>query len=195
MRAVVVYSHPNRESLSAALRDASVRGLLASGHHVDVIDLDADNFNPVMSREEWTHYLDPKASVSPQVQKYREFVNSADVLVFVYPTWWSGVPAQLKGWLERVLGVGVAFDATAYGIKSGPLQHVSHIAVITTFGSPRWYVKFVNDNGRRMFSRAIRLSTGLKTKFHHLGLYSLDTQSQSAREKFIVAVEAAMKKI
>ena len=195
MRAVVVYCHPNPESLSAALRDAVVRGLSAGRHQVDVIDLEADGFQPVMTLDEWSRYLDASAPVAPEIQRYRELVNRADALVFVYPTWWSGVPAQLKGWVERVLGVGVAFDRTEDGISRGKLNHVSRIAVVTTFGSPRWYVKFVNDNGRRMFGRSIRMCTGVRTRFHHQALYSLDTQSQAAKEKFILQVEKAMKQL
>ena len=84
------------------------------------------------------------------------------LLVFVYPTWWSGLPAILKGWLERVMvpGVGVPLRRATGKVKPG-LGHVRTIVGISTYGSPRAYVRLVNDNGRRILTRALRMSCGM----------------------------------
>lgn len=195
MSAVVVYCHPNPESLSAALRDACVRGLQHSGHQVNVIDLAADHFHPVMSRDEWGNYHNATTFYPADVQTYIELVQQAEILIFVYPTWWSGVPAQLKGWIERVMVVGVAFNLDEGAFGKGLLTNVKHLRVVTTFGSPRWYVKLVNDNGRRLIARALRLSTSFRTKYRQLSLYSLDTQTEKDKQRFIEKVERAMRNL
>ena len=195
MRALVVYCHPNEDSLSAQLRDAAVRGLKAAKHEVTIVDLAQDNFNPVMPLEEWTSYLDTSAEPAEDVKKYMELVEGADILVFVYPSWWSGVPAQLKGWLERVFIAGLAFEMGKKGLRRGYLKRIRRIHVITTFGSPRWYVRFVNDNGRRLFSRAVRLCMSPKTRYKQHSLYAMDKQTQEQKQNFVVHVEQAMQKI
>ena len=88
-----------------------------------------------------------------------------DTLIFVYPTWWSGLPAMLKGWLERVMVPGVAFGFDPDSERVTPrLGHVRRIVGISTYGSPRAYVAAVNDNGRRTLTRALRLCCGRRRR-------------------------------
>jgi putative NADPH-quinone reductase len=89
MRALVVYCHPVEGSLCSAIRDAAVKGLREVGHDVSVIDLAADDFDPVMSLDEWRTYMDRKIVTTPEIVRYIEMVQESHILVFVYPTWWS----------------------------------------------------------------------------------------------------------
>jgi NAD(P)H dehydrogenase (quinone) len=73
-------------------------------------------------------------------------------LVVIYPTWYYGVPAMLKGWLERVWLPGVTFEI-ATGKQRRPrtkLQHIKLLAGITTSGSPWWWIRLIRDPGRSM---------------------------------------------
>lgn len=184
MKALVVYCHPVGDSFCASMRDAAVSGLLQAGHHVDVLDLAHENFNPVMSHTEWHTYRDRTGEVSSDLQQHINLVKEANILVFVYPTWWSSMPAQLKGWLERVMLQDVAFRFNENNKIRPALTQVRRTYVLTTFGSPRWYVWVINNNGRRVFARALRASTGLG-RFRSLVLYSMDTQTQENRQKFL----------
>jgi NAD(P)H dehydrogenase (quinone) len=113
--------------------------------------------------------------------------------VFVYPTWWSSLPAILKGWLERVMVPGVSFRFDERTGKVRPaLGNVRTIVGISTYGSRRSYVRLMNDNGRRILTRALRVSCGIRTRTRWLGLYAIDTATESRRAEFAAHVEQAM---
>lgn len=107
---LVVYAHPVRDSLAAALRDAVADGLAEAGHTVDIVDLYEDNFQPVLSAEERTAYMEPGYAPAADVAGYCDRLKAADGLVFVFPQWWFAMPAILKGFVDRVFVPGVAFD-------------------------------------------------------------------------------------
>lgn len=195
MQALVIYCHPVEGSFCSVMRDAAIRGLQRAGHNVQLVDLAVDEFDPVMSREEWTAYNAADGVIPDGLEKYVNLLKTSEILVFVYPTYWSGMPAQLKGWLERVFVHGVAFKLNKNNKIRPALQHVQHLCVISTFGSPYLYVKFVNDNGRRIISRALRLSTGVRTHVSRFGLYAMDTATESDRQKFLERIEKSLAKI
>ena len=113
--------------------------------------------------------------------------------MFVYPTWWSTLPAILKGWLERVMvpGVSFRFDERTGKVKPA-LGNVRMIVGISTYGSPRSYVRLINDNGRRILTRALRVSCGIRTRTRWLGLYGIDTSTEVQRAEFAAHVEQTM---
>ena len=189
MRALVVYCHPIEGSFCSALRDAAVSGLRKAGHSVDIIDLAADSFNPVMHEDEWLSYTTMNPVFSPDVEKYVELVKNAEVMVFVYPTWWSSVPAQLKGWAERVFLPTVAFKMNSKNQVRPALGNLRRIVTVTTFGSPWVYVKAMNDNGSRMFSRSLRLSCVHRVRFLRLAHYRMDRSTPESRTAFLAQVE------
>lgn len=191
MRAVLVHCHPVEGSFSSALRDAARRGLQAAGHDVTVLDLSAESFRCVMTRREWEAYMAGGDGTPGDIVRHVDAIRTAEMLVFTYPTWWSGLPAQLKGWLERVMLPGVAFTMENDRIRPS-LGHVRRIIVISTYGSPWLYVKAVNDNGRRTLTRALRAATGWRARCRHLGLYSMDTSTDDQRRRFIARVERAV---
>lgn len=192
MNALVVYSHPVEGSFCSAMRDAAVRGLQDAGHVVTVIDLTSEGFDPVMSLEEWESYRSPVNTVPFALQSHVDALQSAQILVFVYPTWWGGIPALLKGWVERVMLPDVAFRFNQKGKVRPALTNIQRIVVLSTFGSPWLYVKFVNDNGRRILVRSMRLATSLRTRSVRMGLYAMDKADQADRAKFLVRIEKKM---
>lgn len=189
MRALVVYCHPREGSFSSALRDVAIRGLERAGHEVNVADLAALQFDPVMHHDEWHSYRELRTDVPSDLRWHVDAVRDAEILVFVYPTWWSGLPAQLKGWLERVMMPGVGFTLDESRRVRPGLSHVRRIVVVSTYGSPWSYVKLVNDNGRRILTRALRLSCSRRTRVKHLGLYAMDKVDDDDRRKFLRRVE------
>ena len=144
-----------------------------------------------MTRSEWEAYMAGGNETPGAIVRHVDAIRAAEMLVFTYPTWWSGLPAQLKGWLERVMLPGVAFTMENDRIRPA-LGHVRRIIVISTYGSPWLYVKAVNDNGRRTLTRALRAATGWRARCRHLGLYSMDTSTDDQRRRFIARVERAV---
>jgi NAD(P)H dehydrogenase (quinone) len=193
MQALVVIAHPCDDSFNHAAARSAVQGLERAGHQVDLIDLYADGFGAAMSLPERLAYETDQPILDPQVADHVARLRTAQILVFVYPTWWSGLPAILKGWLERVLvpGVGFRFDERSGTIRPG-LRHVRRIVGISTYGSPRPYVRLVNDNGRRMLTRALRMSCGVRVRTTWLGLYAMDTTGADDRSEFLDRVECRL---
>ena len=193
MLAAVVVAHPSADSYCRALAARAVAGLRAAGHDVVVLDLYDEGFRVAMTAEERHAYHGDEPIVDPMVARHADVVTRAEVLVFVYPTWWSGLPAILKGWLERVMvpGVGFRFDERSGRVRPG-LGHVRHIIGVSTYGSPRSYVRLINDNGRRTLTRALRLSCGVRVRTRWLAMYAIDTSIASDREDFAARVEREM---
>jgi len=192
MNALVVYCHPVEGSFCSAMRDAAIAGLHSAGHSVDLIDLAADSFDPVMSTTEWNMYSNGTGEIPVGLERYVSLITSAEIVVFVYPTWWGGLPAQLKGWLERVMLPGTAFVFNENGKVRPGLQNIRRIHIASTFGSPWLYVRLVNDNGRRILARAFRLNTSLRTKVSRSSLYAMDTATDESRKSFLRSLEKKM---
>jgi putative NADPH-quinone reductase len=192
MNALVVYCHPVEGSFCSAMRDAAISGLRAAGHTVDVIDLAVEHFNPVMSTSEWNTYQQGNGDVPVGLERDVALVTSAEIIVFVYPTWWGGLPAQLKGWLERVMLPGTAFVFNENNKVRPGLRNIRRIHIASTFGSPWLYVRLVNDNGRRILARAFRLNTSLRTKVSTSSLYAMDTATDASRKSFLASLEKKM---
>jgi NAD(P)H dehydrogenase (quinone) len=123
MNVLLVYAHPEPTSFTGALKDAGVATLRQAGHTVEVSDLYAETFNPVAGRHDFEavanaerfHYQTEQAYaqetrgfVSDLVREQQRFLN-ADLVIWLYPIWWGGMPAILKGWFDRVLAFGFAY--------------------------------------------------------------------------------------
>jgi putative NADPH-quinone reductase len=177
------------------MRDAAIAGLRAAGHTVNVIDLAAEHFNPVMSTSEWGTYQEGNGDIPTGLERDVSLVKSAEIIVFVYPTWWGGLPAQLKGWLERVMLPGIAFVFNEKNKVRPGLRNIRRIHIASTFGSPWLYVRLVNDNGRRILARAFRLNTSLRTKVSTSSLYAMDTATDQSRKSFLLSLEKKMQSL
>ena len=186
MNIVVVLGHPSADSYCAAIFERIILALESqSTHNVTAIRLADEKFATAMSTAERVAYETSTPLINDETKRHAEVLLQAEVLIFVYPTWWSGLPAQLKGWLERVFVLGVAFRFNKNRKIRPNLHNVRHIIGVSTYGSPWRYMKLINDNGRRTLTRAIRMSTGLRTRTMWRGIYALDTCTQQQREKFI----------
>lgn len=193
-RFLVVFAHPHPDSFSSALCRTATDALTAAGHHVDVIDLYADDFDPRLTAPERAAYESPNPILCAHIDRYADLVRRAEGLVFVYPTWWWGLPAILKGWLDRVLVPGVSFvlDPTTNKVKPG-LTNMRTIVGISTYGSSKISMRFFNDGGRRNIMRCIRvLGPRLQCRGTWLALYHLDGSSLQQRVDFLGRVQATM---
>jgi NAD(P)H dehydrogenase (quinone) len=191
-RALVVHAHPDPASYSAALRDRAVMGLTRGGWHVDVADLYAEGFVPAMTPAERRAYDGPHPVLDDHVARQAELVTAAQALVFVYPTWWWGLPAVLKGWLERVLVPGVGFRFDDRGRVRPGLTRVRRLVGITTYGSTRLRSAVFNDAGRRTLLRTARLNTSWRCRSTWLGLYGMDRAGPAERLAFAQRVESTL---
>lgn len=154
MKVLVVYCHPRPESYAAALRDAVLAGLAKAGHATELIDLYAEGFTPALSADERERYHSEGENLEG-IAEHVVRLRAADALVLVYPTWWYGMPAMLKGWFDRVWVPGVAFTLGSGAIEPA-LTNIRRIAVVTTYGSPRWLLWIIGHPDRKLMGRGLR---------------------------------------
>ncbi len=189
MRILVVWAHPLADSYSAALRDRAVGALKAAGHDIDLLDLYAEEFDPVMSTQERRDYHEIGPNLA-NVRPYVEQLRAAEGLLLIFPTWSFGYPAILTGWLQRVWIPGVAFGLREEGgpIITGILD-IRRVAAVTTTGSPWWYVWAVGNPARKVLKRGHRVmfSKGCRVKW--LDLNNMNKDSPGKRKRFLDKVE------
>ena len=191
MRALLVYCHPNPDSFTAAVRDTVQSRLNAAGAEVRVIDLYGDGFDPVLSRDDLAVYEDC-ARNTDAVADQVALLRWCDTLIFVYPTWWYGLPARLKGWLDRVLVPGLAFlmpDGPNRTIRPG-LTHITGLAVFTTCGASWWLTRIVGSPGRRTLLRGVRLICAPRCRTAFAAHYLMDSSTPDSRARHLARVAA-----
>lgn len=191
---LVLFAHPSEQSFNRAVYDTAVAALIDAGHDVQHVDLYGEEFSAAMSPAERRAYETDEPVLDPQVARHIELIRWCEALVFVYPTWWSSMPAIMKGWLERTMvpGVGFTFDARTGKIRAS-LNNVRRVVGISTYGSSRRQVFLQTDGGRRTLSRALRMSAWrARPRLTWLGLYSMDTASDAERAAFLDKVRQTL---
>ncbi|HZP19412.1 MAG TPA: NAD(P)H-dependent oxidoreductase [Bauldia sp.] len=186
MRFLVLFAHPVETSFSAALHRAVVEVLRSSGHDVDDCDLYAENFNPVMSRQERLDYHDLSLCTKP-VQGYVDRLLAAEGLVIVNPVWNYGYPAILKGFLDRVFLPGVSFRLEG-GSTRPNLWRIRRLAAVTTYGGTRFRAFLMGDAPRRQFKRTMRALVHPLARARYLALYDMNNATTARTTAFLERV-------
>ena len=182
MRCLIVVAHPLKESLCQSLATIVRETLTKAGHEVDFADLYAEAFPAVMTAEERiAHNAVPDNSGPDSLR-----LASAEALVLVFPTWWFGFPAILKGWFDRVWLPGLAFDIPSKGSALVPrLSRLRHVIAVTTLGSPRWVDWFVlRQPVRRILKYALAGTCAPQARFRYLAMHSAEAVSAARFEAF-----------
>ena len=100
MNILIIYAHPNCKSFNNAILK-QVESSISSTHKIKTIDLYKENFDPVLKFDEENKRRD--LAKSPETLKYRDMIKEADKLIFIFPIWWSGMPAISTECLYPVL--------------------------------------------------------------------------------------------
>jgi NAD(P)H dehydrogenase (quinone) len=132
MNVYVILAHPNKESFNHAIAETVVKGLSQNGHEVHFHDLYEEKFDPILPFEEI-----PKDVPLPlEIRKHCEEISKAEGIVIVHPNWWGQPPAILKGWIDRVIRPGVAYEFLegdkGEGVPKGLLKAKSAVVFNTS---------------------------------------------------------------
>ena len=179
MRILLVFCHPAPESfLRTILEDLTPR-LERDGHAVETIDLYGEGFDPALNVEAWRAHR-RNEGYSNGLSEHVTALREADGLILIYPTWWYGLPAMLKGWIDRVWRPGVAFAMQDGRFRTRHLERLKRFAVITTYGSPGWFIeRIVGDPARRQLMRGLALQFARGAKTRWAPIYGADTRSRA----------------
>lgn len=145
MKHLIVYAHPRKESFNHAILETAVTGLEQTGHEVVVRDLYAIGFNAVVSSSEII------GGISEDIEREQEYLKWADVVTFIYPIWWTGLPAILKGYIERVFTYGFAYKYVN-GEQMGLLKGKKAVIIHTQGKSNAEYAASGLDKALRLTS-------------------------------------------
>lgn len=132
MNVLVIVAHPNKKSFNHAIAMTCARELVENGHEAIFHDLYEEQFNPLLPYEEFQR----EAALPIEIQEHCDHLSSADGIIIVHPNWWGQPPAILKGWVDRVIRPGVAYEFVegdkGEGIPKGLLKARSAIVFNTS---------------------------------------------------------------
>lgn len=191
MKTLVVYNHPYEGSFCHAILEKTVEGALLKGE-VDVIDLDSDKFNPVMSQEDLLGFIKHKI-VDEKAQDYAERIREADNLVLIFPIWWELMPAMMKGFIDKVVFPGAFYEYTksGYGMKT-LVPNLKKVTVITTMNTPKLIYRLIYGNALK---NALVKGTFKKAGIKNVEWISFNMVKSSSVEKRNSWLETVKRKL
>jgi NAD(P)H dehydrogenase (quinone) len=194
MQVLYVYCHPLPESFHAAIRTQALAGLEAGGHEVDLLDLYAEGFDPVLSADGRRRYHDTSCNQAG-VESYIQRLKAANALVVQFPVWCFGMPAMLKGYLDRMIMPGVAFDISNPAKVTPMLGNLKRVAGIVTYGRPRWTAFAMGDPPRKVVKRYLRWFADRRARVDYYALYHMNVATTEQRSAFMAKVKLAMTRL
>ena len=134
---LIINGHPDKESFNHALSHSYKKGLSKTAATVSEINITDLKFNPNLQ-----HGYRKRTELEPDLLDAIEKIKQADHLVWVFPMWWSGYPAIMKGFVDRVFLPGITFEPVAG--KPFPLRLLKGKTgrIIITADAPKWYDRF-----------------------------------------------------
>ena len=193
MRVLYVYCHPLPESFHGGIRHAAVTTLERAGHEVDLCDLYAEGFDPVLSAHGRRNYHDVSVNQAG-LEGHVERLRAAEGLVVQFPTWCFGPPAMLKGFFDRLFMPGVAFDISDPAHVRPLLQNIVKVVGVSTYGRPWTRALMVGDPPRKIVKRYLRWFVARTASVQYLALYHMNVAPEAERRAFIAKVERAMER-
>ncbi len=187
MRVLVLYANPKPQGLCAALHDEVSRVLC--GHHVDDVDLYAEQFDPVKPLaevQEQDARMRPGRPTAPlpQLERHIDLLKRAEAIVLVFPVWHFGFPAILKGYIDRVCLPEVAYRFEN-GRMRGNLDRLKLVAAIATYGAPRIGAWWFGDPTRRFVKQQLTPMATRRAAMLYLARYSASRTDAEAGKAFI----------
>lgn len=193
MNCLVVTTHPLAASLCKHLTEHVVASLRSMNHTVALEDLYAGKFEPAMTGPERESYYSGSYDFS-KIQEQVVRLEEAEALVLVFPTWWFGFPAMLKGWFDRVWGPGIAYDhASDYGPIKPRLHNLRKVLVVTTLGASWWIDRLVMRQPiKRVIKIALLHACARNSELKYLSLYDSEKVTLEKTVKFKRRIDQAL---
>ena len=160
-RILIVYAHPETPGWAPLTLKEVERQLKKQNQKCNVIDLYKIKYDPVLHEDE--HYTAGERAISAQNKKFQQMIKDTDKLIFIHPVWWNGMPAILKGWMDRVLTARFAFKYR--GIIPVKLLKGRKAVVFSTAGAPKiLFWLFLRNGASLNIASDILGFCGIKTK-------------------------------
>ena len=189
MRILVLYAHPVETSFGAAVHGTLVKTLRARGHEIDDCDLNAEGFDPVMSRQDRIEYHDVAVNRS-RVGPWVDRVLEAEAIVFSFPVWNMGFPAIMKGFVDKVFLPGVSFNLKPNGDYVPGLHNIKRLGAVCTYGGDRLRTFVMGDPCRKVVKRSLLANCAPGARCDYVAHYDMNHTTPAKRAAFLKEVEA-----
>lgn len=211
MNVLIVYAHPEPQSMNRAMFNAAVSALEAAGHQVRTSDLYGMQFNPVSDRYNFTTvhnriffkqqleemHATEKGGFAPHIDAEQQKVEWCDLMIWQFPLWWFSVPAILKGWVDRVFAMGRTYGGGRF-YEQGVFKGKKAMLSLTTGGGPEDYRKggFNGDltGMLRPLHRGVLQFTGFTVLQPHV-VYSAARKTHEERTQELTAWQSRLQDI
>ncbi|MBP3041660.1 NAD(P)H-dependent oxidoreductase [Bacillaceae bacterium Marseille-Q3522] len=179
MKHLLIIAHPRKESFNHAILNTAVDGLQKNGHEVVVRDLYEIGFQPLVNAAEIIG-----KELGEDVLHEQEYIKWADVITFIYPILWTGLPAIMKGYIERVFTYGFAYKYTN-GVQMGLLKGKKAVIINTQGKSFKEYEQSGMQNALRLTSdKGIFEYCGFEV-LYHLFFESVPKSDENTRQEWL----------
>ncbi len=190
MKYLIVYAHPNPKSFNHAILETISKELRKKKKEFTVRDLYRIGFNPVLSTKDLLAIQND--AVPKDIKKEQNYISKADTLIFIFPIWWSAMPAILKGYIDRVFSLGFAYNITEDDV-TGLLKGKKVFVVTTTGASKEDYEKLGAFKMMNMsIDMAIFQFSGMKV-IRHKYFSSVPNVSNQDRKKMLEELKLLVK--
>lgn len=166
MKHLIIYAHPNQDSLNSSLKQTVIHTLEKENQEFVVRDLYQLDFDPVLSLEDIKGQR--QGLVAMDIRQEQEYISWAESITFIYPIWWTGMPAIMKGYIDRVMSYGFAYRYNQ-GVQKGLLEGKQAVIINTHGKSNAEYKAIGMDKALLLTSdKGIYDYCGLEVKQHFL---------------------------
>ncbi|GAA0136275.1 NAD(P)H-dependent oxidoreductase [Paenibacillus sp. YSY-4.3] len=182
MKLLIIYTHPNHQSLNYAFLQEVIRGSQenAAIEEVRVLDLYEEGFNPVLMFNEHKRRRD--MHTDPDLAPYRDQLTWADKIVFIYPIWWGRPPAMLLGYIDQMFASGFAYRDKGGIFPEGLLKGKSVVCISTMMGPTHYPLFWLNNAHKTLMRKALFNYVGIKrVKFFEFG--NMESSRGKQKEK------------
>ena len=191
---LVILAHPNPESFNHAIANTVIRTLHKIGYSTVLHDLYAEGFDPVLPTGE----IPREDSLAPVIKEHCGQISSADGIVIIHPNWWGMPPAILKGWVDRVVRPGVAYEFgegdSGEGVPRGLLKAGAAVMFTTSNTPDKREREVFGDPLENLWKTCIFDFCGVKTFFkRNFGVVVTSTLQQ--RQGWLGDVEEIIRKV
>lgn len=184
MKTVIIYAHPWDGSFNHHVLTKTIDKLEAKGDQVDVIDLNKDEFDPVMHAADLRLFASGKYH-DKKAEDYAERLKAADRAIFIFPIWWYGMPAILKGFLDKVLLKGTTYVEDENKNLRGVLD-IKESAIFTTGNIDEGFFEQIGDPIKNTLITGTLRMVGIEnTKWFHCPTVHLE----AARDSFLKKID------
>lgn len=197
MKVAIVFNHPYEGSYCHAVLNSVTAGLEKAGHAIDLLHLDRENFDPVMRANDLKGFRDG-LPCDPQVIAYRERLEKVGHLILIFPIWWELMPAMTKGFIDKVIFPGVAYDYDHSGRYPKMIKRfhgLKGVTIITTMNTPSLVYRLFFGNA---IKKALFAGTFWKLGYKNRKWISLNMVKfvkQGKREKWLKKLESQFEKL